>query len=270
MSNNNNSTKINATSLSNKSDDCIVSVICSHESRIKCFLKQYNIENYSKHKVVRIELKNGNFKIFIDKIVEIDLATKNSKVFKDKVEKYEINTINANTKNKYNYIFYIFSCQGDESVRYKNGIPEYSSRNNLFLKIIKNKLLPNEPDYLFSSDLIRSTRDICYMYKDYIYANDIVIKILPCCHPTNPESDKCNGEISQFQNQVKSMSEKKGIVLYFDDIQFSYVDITDWSYYSNFYGKQMRGAFSILSGKKHCRYTTFILEAIKLINNRLF
>jgi hypothetical protein len=111
------------------------------------------------------------------------------------------------------------------------------------------------------------------MYKDYIDVNNIVIKILPCCHPISTlVGNKCNGTLSltQNQNQVVSMSEKKGIVFQFGDKNFPSAKITDWSYYLDFYNKKMRGEFSISlfskNKKKHCRDTTFILEAIKIIN----
>ena len=72
--------------------------------------------------------------------------------------------------------------------------------------------------------------------------------------------------------QIISMSDKKGIIFQFGDQKFPSAKITDWSYYSDFYNKKMRGEFSISinpfpkNKKKHCRDTTFILEAIKIIN----
>ena len=125
----------------------IVSVICSHASRIKCFLKQYNIEYDYIDQVVRIELVNGKYKIFIDD---------------DK--KYDINRINKNTIN-YNYIFYIFSCQTDKYSDEINHTPDYNPRN---LDKIKIKL-PENPNYLFSSYwyeiILFSFSHVCAFYK---------------------------------------------------------------------------------------------------------
>ena len=219
----------------------IVSVICSHASRIKCFLKKYNIQYDYIDQVVRIELVNGNYKIFIDD---------------DK--KYDINQTNKNTIN-YNYIFYIFSCQTDKYSDEINNSPAYNLHN---LNKIKNKL-PDNPDYLFSSDLQRSTIDISFIYQKYVYNENQPrqIIILPCSHPTHPGSDKCNGKPSALKNIPQPVSHAKP-----DNVR-------NWKYYEDFYGKGARRvgeqiSLSIFSRRRYCRDTTFILEAIKIINNR--
>ncbi len=230
-----------------RSNNSIVSVICSHGSRIKCFLKQYNIRYDYIDQVVRIELVNGNYKIFIDN---------------DK--KYDINQTNKNTIN-YNYIFYIFSCQRDKYSEEINNSPRYNEIGQDTLNKIKQSL-PENPDYLFSSDLKRSAIDLYMIYEDYILNQSRQIIILPCSHPTYPGSDKCNGKASLRRNIPYPASYAK------------YDNLRNWKYYEDFYGKGKRriGEVSTLSSfatapfstRKHCSHTTFIMEAIKIINNR--
>ena len=257
--------KNSTTSLSslsnNQSKKEIISVICSHESRIKCYLKNFPINDYTKDKVVKIEFYKGS-------VQKIKIGDSNV---------YSMKTINNNVKRisnnmNYKYIFYIFSCQTDDNAmneinsnpRYKNvnivninGLTR-SEKNSIInsLNTIK-KYLPSEPNYLFSSDLKRSMIDMIYMYPQK------KIIVLPCCHPTaDINKNQCNGIRSSSKN-TPGQNLLPNII---------------WKYYEDFYGEgQRRTGSGSLSrffkmeikmpafGRKHCSYTNFIEEAVEII-----
>ncbi len=276
-----NSTKsiTNATSTTNSKSknqlkEEITSVICSHESRIKCYLKKFGIMNYTKDKIVKIEFYNSS----VQKI-EIE----NSSVYKKNSMKRINNNVKRISNNmNYKYIFYIFSCQTDDYAKNNkiNSDPSYNSVNRTNTngltvsekKTVINSLakikqsLPENPDYLFSSDLKRSMIDIIHMYPN----KEIIV--LPCCHPTSDELNRCNGIPSSFKNTPGQNSLRNNII---------------WIYYENFYSGKRRtgkilsnnptptsGIFSRLSkmqikipafGRKHCSNTTFIDEVVEII-----
>ena len=274
----------NATSTTNSKSknqlkEEITSVICSHESRIKCYLKKFGIMDYTKDKIVKIELYN-------DSVQEIKIGESN--VYKKNSMKRINNNVKRISNNmNYKYIFYIFSCQTDDYAK-KNKInsdPSYNSVNRTNTnglstsekKTVINSLakikqsLPSNPNYLFSSDLKRSMIDMIYME----YLNKEII-VLPCCHPTSDGLNRCNGIPSSFKNTPGQNSLRNNII---------------WIYYENFYSGKRRtgkilsnnpnhtsGIFSRLSkmqliknpavGRKHCRNTTFIDEAVEIIKKK--
>ena len=226
--------KNSTTSLSslsnNQSKKEIISVICSHESRIKCYLKNFPINDYTKDKVVKIEFYKGS-------VQKIKIGDSNV---------YSMKTINNNVKRisnnmNYKYIFYIFSCQTDDYAKNKiNSDPRYNNVNrvninglsrNAKIKIteclnsIKSMLEKINPDYLFSSDLKRSMIDMIYMYQNKENKENKEIIVLPCCHPTADISkNQCNGIRSSFKN-TPGKNLLPNII---------------WKYYEDFYGKGKR------------------------------
>jgi hypothetical protein len=231
--------------------------------------------DYTKDKIVKIEFYNSS----VQKI-EIE----NSSVYKKNSMKRINNNVKRISNNmNYKYIFYIFSCQTDDYAMNKiNSDPRYNNvsrvnTNGLTpnakgkiisrLDSIKSMLQKINQDYLFSSDLKRSMIDMKYMYQD----KEIIV--LPCCHPTSDGLNRCNGIPSSFKN-TPGQNSLHNII---------------WIYYENFYGKDKRrtgkilsnnpnptsGIFSRLSkmqliknpavGRKHCRNTTFIDEAVEII-----
>ena len=214
----------------------IVSVICSHESRIKCYLNKFGITDYTKDKVVEIEFYNNSVQKI--KIGDSNEYTKNS-----------IKRINKNVNMNNKYIFYIFSFYTDEFYKSMkkdiNNIINSSiiSSNNKHQKIqtIKNKSvevmkqkLPENPDYLFSSDLMISVDNIYNIYKKEII-------VLPCSHQISTiGSQKCNGGLSIPRYIKLNNLEKK-----------SYINL---EYYKSFY-----------KGKGECRNTDFLSNAKSII-----
>jgi enamine deaminase RidA (YjgF/YER057c/UK114 family) len=206
----------------------IVSVICSHESRIKCYLKKFGITDYTKDKIVKIEYYN-------DSVQKIKIGYSN--VYNNMVE-----GINNNVK----YIFYIFPCYIDDfyksmkkdinSIIKNRGIS--SSNKPKQIQTIKNKSikdmkgkLPENPNYLFSSDLMISADNIYNIYNKKII-------ILPCCHPISTlVGNKCNGGLSL--KHYSNLEEK------------NYINL---EYYKSFY-----------KGKGQCRNTDFLKEAVLII-----
>jgi hypothetical protein len=207
----------------------ITSVICSHESRIKCYLKKFGITDYTKDKIVKIEYYN-------DSVQKIKIGDSN--VYNNMVE-----GINNNVK----YIFYIFPCYIDDfyksmkkdinSIINNRGIS--SSNKPKQIQTIKNKSikdmkgkLPENPDYLFSSDLMISVDNIYNIYKKEII-------ILPCCHPISTLlGSKCNGAL--FSSTHSNNLEEKNYI--------------NPEYYNSF-----------KKGKGECRNTDFLSNAKSII-----
>lgn len=262
------------TSLSNnQTKKEITSVICSHESRIKCYLKKkFGINDYTKDKVVKIEFYKGSVQKI--KIGKSNVYNKNS------IKRINNNVKRISNNMNYKYIFYIFSCQTDDYAKNEiNSNPRYNNVNivninrlsrNVKIKIterlnsIKSMLEKINPDYLFSSDLKRSMIDMIYMYPQK------KIIVLPCCHPTADISkNQCNGIRSSFKN-TPGQNLLPNII---------------WKYYEDFYGEGQRRTGKILSNnsiptfsklfkmefkipalrRKHCSYTNFIDEAVEII-----
>jgi hypothetical protein len=274
----NSKTSISSSS-NNQSKKEITSVICSHESRIKCYLKKFGINDYTKDKVVKIEYYN-------DSVQKIKIGDSNN-VYNNVYNKNIMKRINNNVKrisNNVKYIFYIFSCQTDDYAMNKiNSDPRYNnvsrvntngltpnSKGKIISRLdsIKSMLQKINQDYLFSSDLKRSMIDMKYMYQD----KEIIV--LPCCHPTSDGLNRCNGIRSSFKNTPGQNSLRNNII---------------WIYYEDFYGKDKRRTGKILSnnpnptsgifsrlytmqliknpafGRKHCSDTNFIDEAVEII-----
>lgn len=271
-----------------------VSIIATHQSRIRCMLSSIlgeQVERFMNGAVLRLEISPENINIQLLYPGELDEVKPDVKYYTNNIIGNEKNytpvlfeTINTSYGNKFDtqgetYIFFLIRHgQGTHNVLkgFAKKTASISGQRDTrltsagFLQAENTgRFLANNQEFLsakslFASDLFRTietlvtileTADTGGKITDGVAGNEITV--LPCAHELNyNKSGNCDGNAKQMMMGNENKSSNKQVNSY-NGFQIN------WSYYSAFYnGSRMSPG----SNRQRCRNTNFLQEAIKILN----
>lgn len=252
----------------------MISVIATHEARLRCFLNSYlnnNVHRFQSGAVLKMTLSDIG--------TEIELVYDGEPTDGKPKDIYYVSTgstLSANTrefpkisvkggKYPHTYVFYLIlhgqmhgtnindaylTSEGmKQAVRSGQGIPK-----------------PLKLDYIFASDLRRTRHMMINFFRGLGIQPTASIVVLPCAHDLKYVKGKpCDGN-QGLSASANKMTCKRYTGKYVKNNTCKEQELgTYWNYYTGFYnGTRSKPG----QGKKRCRNTDFVSQAIRYIKLR--
>ena len=275
-----------------------VSIIATHQARIRCLLSSIldkKIERFMNGAVLRLEINPNNILCNLVYQGELDEVKPDKKYYVTDSSKTSTNytaipfpDVNVRVQSRYEtngdtYVFFLIrhgqgthnilkglkkkraAVFGNKDTRLTDVGFEQAAMTGA--KMVKNNEFLSATS-LFSSDLTRTIETLVTVLKqdsDEKIVNRVSgkeIVVLPCVHELNYDSTgNCDGS----SKQAMVGNENKPSCSAIKDCLDSYLGFKiNWSYYGKFYDNGTR--LKPGRNRKHCRDTSFLQEAIDIIN----
>ena len=273
------------------SNNKYVSVIATHQARIRCLLSDIlgkKIERFMNGAVLRLEFDNNGMSCTLVHQGELDPNEKKSdrkyyvtdtSVSVDHFipeEFPEFNSVDHSYKTDgNNYVFFLIrhgqgvhnTLKGMKKLRGDKN-PELTDKGVIQAENTGNAMKDDpefqEAKYLFSSDLTRTIQTLVNVVKQCNTIDSKELFVLPCSHELNYDNKgSCDGSSKQMFTGNENKTSCRSIT---DCIQEYEGFNINWNFYSEFYDKGTR--LSPGKKRKRCRNAKFLQEAINTINRK--